>query len=787
MARFSSRSGRRPWIRLLGLSAIAVLVASLVAAWTVPLPERLSTPGSTMVRYADGGTAHVFLSPDDRWRIPVHLDEVDPDYVAAVIEIEDARFHSHPGVDPVAVGRAVIQNLQAGTVVSGASTITMQVVRLAEPRPRTLRSKVIEAARAVQLELRLSKEEILSLYLDLVPYGANVEGIEAGSLALFGHSADHLTPAEICTLIAIPQDPNGRGPREANAARLTAARDDICARLAMRDALPGTEGGRERDTVLAEAAEQPVPVLLRRQPRDLPHAARWVSGGATPGSRIDTSFDRGVQALVERELAAVRAERQRQGVHNTAVVVVERETASLRALVGSFDFWEAEHGGQIPAFARPRSTGSTLKPFLAARAIDRGLLLPETLVVDVPTQFGAYTPENYDGTYTGMVSLEEALARSLNVPFVNLLADMGVEPFLGDLRALGASSLDPRPGHYGLSLAVGGAELSPLELATIYTALAEDGRARSLRWEAEPRDRDGVAVYSPGASFLVRETLRQRDRPDFPDRAQLARVPRRIAWKTGTSFGHRDAWAIGIGERYVVVVWFGNLDQTPSGHLVGATSAGPVLFDLLEGLGDGAEAAEPAPDELEPIQVCALSGKLPRSGCSHRVDALARQRKVPTDRCALHQRIEVDTATGERVGPGCRAGRDTESRVVVAWPGAVRRWLADRHRSLPEPPPLAAACTPPSTSQPPRIVSPAAGEVTLLMAGLAPSDQEIPLEADAGVSSGALSWFVDGVFLGAAAPHERMWWTPEPGLHRVTVLDERGASHQIDLTVRGGG
>jgi len=740
-----------------------------------------------MVRYSDGGTAHVFLSPDDRWRIPVRLDEVDPDYVAAVVEIEDARFHSHPGVDPLAVGRAVVQNLQAGTVVSGASTITMQVVRLAEPRPRTLRSKVIEAARAVQLELRMSKEEILSAYLDLVPYGGNIEGIEAGSLALFGHSADHLTPAEICTLIAIPQDPNGRRPSEANAARLTASRDDICERLAERDALPGTEGGRARATVLAEAAEQPVPASLRPQPRDLPHAARWVSAGAPAGSRIDTSFDRGVQALVERELAAVRADRQRQGVRNTAVVVVERETASLRALVGSFDFWEAEHGGQIPAFARPRSTGSTLKPLIAARAIDQGLLLPETLVADVPAQYGAYSPENYDGTYSGMVSLEEALARSLNVPFVNLLSGLGVEPFLGDLRALGATSLDPRPGHYGLSLSVGGAELSPLELATIYTALAADGRARSVSWRPEPRAGDGVEVFSPGAAYLVREALRQRDRPDFPDRARLARVPRRIAWKTGTSFGHRDAWAIGIGERYVVVVWFGNLDQTPSGHLVGAASAGPVLFDLLEGLGDGAETAELAPEELVPTELCALSGKLPRSGCPHRVEGLARQRKVPTDRCELHQRIEVDTLTGERVGPGCRAGRDTETRVVVAWPGAVRRWLADRHRSLPEPPPLADGCTPPAASAPPRIISPAAGEVTMLMAGLPSSDQEIPLEADAGVASGALSWFVDGVFLGTAAPHERMWWAPEPGLHRVTVLDERGASDQIDLTVRGGG
>lgn len=779
-------AGRR--LRAAALALGALLLGAWALAWAVPLPERLSLPGSTVVQWRDGSAAHVFLAPDERWRIPTALDEVDPDYIEALVALEDARFWWHPGVDPLAVARAAVQNLRAGRVVSGASTITMQVVRLSEPRPRTLRSKVLEALRAVQLEVRLSKAEILSAYLDLVPYGANVEGVEAGSLALFGHSAGELGPAEICTLLAVPQDPAGRRPSPAHAPRLAAARDDICARLGAVGALPLGDAGapRELAVVLAEVAEQPVPTSLRPQPRAAPHAALWLRGGST-APRLPTTLDRGVQQLAERALDRVRRERQRQGIHNAAVVVVEQENAEIRALVGSFDFWEAEHGGQIPAFARPRSPGSTLKPFVYAEAIDAGTHLPQTLVRDVPVQYGAYSPENYDGSNAGMVSLEEALARSLNVPFVDLLAEQGVEPFLGRLRSGGVRSLVDTPGHYGLSAVVGGTELTPLELAGLYVALASEGRARPLRArplrEGQSRSA-GIPLMAPGAAFLTLEALRQRDRPDFPDRAALARLPRRIAWKTGTSFGHRDAWAVGVGERYTVVVWLGNLDQTPSGHLVGATAAGPVLFDLLEGLGDGlSQPARPSSDLVD-VDLCALSGRLPRASCPHRTDALALRHAVPTARCELHQAVEVDVLTGEQVGPGCRAGRETRREVVVAWPAAVRRFLAERHRALPSPPDLAAGCRVAQAAEPPRITSPARGETTLLLPGVPAEDQELPLIAESSRLGGRLSWFVDGAFVGSTTGEEQLWWTPVPGEHEVLVMDERGASDRVEVGVR---
>jgi len=778
----SSEPRRRRW----GAAAVALVAASLLlvaAAWVVPLPARLALPGSPVVRYRDGSVAHVFLAPDDRWRVAASPDRVDPAYLAALVAFEDARFWWHPGVDPVAVGRAVVQNVSAGRVVSGASTLTMQLVRLAEPRPRTLRSKVVEAFRAAQLELRWSKTEILAGYLALAPYGRNLEGVESASWAAFGHGAQALTAGEIATLLAIPQNPTARHPSPANQARLTAARDDIAGRLLEAGALP-VPAGQTAAEVLAQVVASPAPSSLRPLPRDLPHAARWMrSQGA--GADVTTTLDRGTQALVQRELTARAATAATQGIQHAAVVVVDWESGDVRALAGSFDFWSETPGSQIPAFAVPRSPGSTLKPFVYAAAIEQGLALPEFLVPDVPVRYGTYAPDNYDGGFDGLVRMEDALSRSLNVPFVELAGQLGVEPLLGRLRSLGVRSLDPRPGHYGLSLVVGGVELTPLELAGMYATLARGGQSRSLRWRSDAPTDDGRRAIAPGAAWLTRRALRLRDRPDFPSRAQLAAVPTDIHWKTGTSFGHRDAWAVGSGKRHTVAVWLGNLDNQTSRHLVGADAAGPILFDLLEGLGDGHGRDIDPPTDLKQVQICSLSGHLAGAACPRARPAFALSAAVPPERCPYHRAVEVDVATGLQVGPGCRAGLDTRHEVVVEWPPAVRRWLAEGHRALPGPPAVAAGCQTVGGGRP-RIVSPDPGTVALLIPGVDPAEQEIPLEAAHTRSEGRLDWFVDGVHVGATGPDERLWWVPTAGAHEVLVQDQAGRSDRLRFSVRGG-
>lgn len=780
---------RRALLPGMGL-AIGLLVAGWITALATPLPERLSTEPSRIVRDREGVTLHVFLAPDERWRIPVELDEVDPDYLVALRRYEDKRFDSHLGVDPLAIGRAMVLNASSGSVVSGGSTITMQLVRLLEPRPRTLRSKAIESFRAVQLEMRLSKDEILEAYLQFTSYGRNVEGIEAGALSCFGHSASALSPAEIATLLAIPQNPVVRYPNARNAERLQAARDEIATFLIERDALPRGFGQEvDDDQLLALVTSSPVPPRLRSMPRRAPHAARWLDAQAEPGTdRVETTLDRGVQQAVEDRLAAARPGLERRGIRHGAVVVVDHRTMEVRALGGNLSFWEGGEGSQIPAFDVPRSPGSTLKPFLYALAIDRGAALPDFLVPDIPVAYGGYTPRNYDGRFDGLVKLEDALSRSLNVPFINLVGDVGVESFLARLRRMGATSLVPEPGYYGLSVAVGGVELTPLELAAIYATLARGGAARDVTWirtrQTAGDDVEEDQVLSPGGAWLTRRALAIRDRPDFPERRKLGAMPRAIHWKTGTSTGRRDAWAVGSGPTYTVAVWLGNLDNEASSHLVGSEAAGPLLFDLLEELHRGARApGDPAPSDLREVTVCAYSGHPPSEACPQRKRTLARHTSVPTTACPFHVRVDVERQTGLALAPHCRQGRSFETRTFVRWPSSVRRWVRARHRQLPEPPQLAEGCEAPASARPPAILHPPAGHVALLVPGLESASQQVPLEAEA---SGAeqLTWFVDGELLAAAPADERVWWTPSSGRHEILVADGRGRSSKRWLEVR---
>lgn len=757
----------------------------LALAWGVPLPERLTVTGSPVVQYRDGTPAQVFLAPDDRWRIDVRLSEVDPAYVRALLKLEDRRFWIHPGVDPLAILRAVMTNLARGRVVSGASTLTMQVVRMAEPRPRTLRSKLIEAARAVQLELRLSKTQILETYLRLTPYGRNLEGVEAASLAYFGHRASALSPPEIATLLAVPQDPNDRYPTPGHAATLKAARDLILTRL-VDEGLFDDADLEPRPVDLFTTS--PVPTSVRAMPRELPHAAPWLRRQHAAQIRLVSAVDRGIQRQVEGLLRREEAHAHASGIHNAAVVVVDHTSAEVVALVGNFDFDDDRHGGQIVGYATPRSVGSTLKPFLYALAIDRGLALPETLVPDVPMRFGAFQPTNFDGGFDGLVTLEDALSRSLNLPFIGLVRTLGIESFLAFLRGLGLRSLRPQPGYYGLSVATGGLELSPLEMAALYTVLAEGGQFRPPRLllEAGPEPtHSGTQVLSAGATWLTVRALSLRDRPDFPGRRQVARVPPDIHWKTGTSYGHRDAWAAGSNRRYTAVVWMGNFDQTASASLVGAEASGPLLFDLLESLSDPSRPPlpPPAPAELGPIEVCAWSGRQPTTACPSTRVVLARRTAVPVEKCHHHVWADVDDETGLRLSPRCREGRAYHTARFTQLDPTVRRWLADTRRQLPNVPSYAPGCEVEGERRPPRIVSPADGNVLVLVPGLAADAQEVALEADTGAAGAQLSWFVDGRFLGRVAADERVWWVPEPGRHEVVVMDEAGLSSKRTLEV----
>ncbi|MEM7585655.1 MAG: penicillin-binding protein 1C [Acidobacteriota bacterium] len=764
-----------------------LLVSSYAMLWlaarAVPLPARLAEPPSTVVAFDDGSPAHVFLSPDDKYRMAVTPEDlasdgaIDPDYVAALLRFEDKRFEHHPGVDPLALARATALNLRHRRVVSGASTLTMQLVRVLEPRPRSLRSKAIEALRAVQLEARLSKREILAAYLSFIPFGRNVEGVVTASHAYFGHGPQELTLEEIATLLAVPQRPSRRYPSPTNSGRLSQARDEIVDWLRQR-------GLDEEATELRAPAA--VPQGMRPLPRNAPHAAFWLAAKAPAATRIATTLDRGLQLQTERAMRAAHAEMADRGIHNGAVVVVDHRSSEVRALVGNFDFWDGEHGGQIVGFDTPRSPGSALKPFIYALALDRGLALPGHLVPDVPTAYTDYAPSNYDGTFTGLVPLEDALSFSLNIPFVRLLGRLGVERFIGSLHAAGAAGLKPEPGYYGLSAAIGSVEVTPLEVAGLYAGLANGGSTRPLHWLSADSAAAATEIYSPGSAFLTRRALTRRDRPDFPSRRRLSGAPPSIHWKTGTSYGHRDAWAAGSGPAHTAVVWLGNFDNRPSVDLVGAEAAGPLLFDVLEGVADRSRPAisdRPSHD-LKRVEVCGYSGYLPTAACEQRRQAWALRQRVPTTRCPYHVAIDVELATGLALNPSCRAGRPYETRNYVVWPASIRRWLSTGHRWLPNPPALAEGCRVAGRRRAPAILSPPAGQILVLLPGIAASDQEVPLQAESGSPGARLSWFIDGELLATVEASERVWWRPEPGRHEIVVMDEAGLSARRQVEVR---
>ena len=772
--------GNRWWLRaLVAITAINALWLVLTAlVFAVPLPARVRDV-SIVVEYRDGQPAYVFLSSDEKWRLPVTLDRVDAKYIDALVALEDKRFWSHHGVDPLAILRAAWTDAIHARRVSGGSTLSMQLARLIEPRSRTIPHKLADMFRALQLDARLSKREILQSYLARTPYGRNLEGIESAAWSYFGHGAQHLSPLEIATLLAVPQGPARYAPTAANVDRLRARRDAILHKLIAADVF----GPADATAALAEAAVAAPPLHLRAMPREAAHAAVWLRDHAPGRARVRSTLDAGAQSLVEKTVALRAPELQRKHIYNGAVVVVDHRTREVVALAGNLDFRDFKHGGQIAMFDRPRSPGSTLKPLLYALSIDRGLALPEYLVADVPSEYGTYRPKNFDGDFAGLVTLRDALSKSLNLPFIDLLQQLGVEQFIAELQRAGVSPHRAKHGEHGLSLIVGGIEITPLELAGIYAALAENGGYAPLRVLATDFVIPPSPLYGAGAAYLTRAALSLKDRPDFPRRRDLMKgVPPQIHWKTGTSFGYRDAWAVGSGPAYTAVVWTGNVDHRASFELVGSEAAGPLLFDVLEGLADRTHTTTPdrQPADLVDVDVCAFSGHIATPACTQTIKVRAPVHAVPTVPCPYHQLLEVDRKTKRAVLPACRrADREYALQSFVVLRSAITAWLAERNRAIPAAPIFDDGCA--LDAGLPVIVQPSEGQIVQLIPGMAATSQAIPLQVS--TRAGTVSWFVDGALVGSGPASERVFWTPALGKHELVVADEAGHKARRKLTV----
>jgi penicillin-binding protein 1C len=752
--------GTRKWLRRIVVLAVVLCITWLALPRCDLLPPDLTWSRRVLDR--DGNLLALTLTCDQKYRLWTPLVEMPPDLIAATLVHEDHRFRNHSGVDAVSLGRAV-WGLLSGEPRGGASTITMQLARLRFGiNTRTVAGKAEQMFRAVQLERHYSKDQILEAYLNLSPYGGNVEGIGAASLRWMGKKAQDLSFRECVAFSLVPQRPARRSPARAEPdASFAVLQGKIC------EVLRGEHSSGDEDFRLHAAR--------RTLPRIAPHFTRRVLT-ENAGDTLTTTLDSTQQELLERSLADFMKDWHDRGLYNGCAMLVHAPTREVRAYAGSADFFNSAIHGQVDGIKARRSPGSLLKPFIYGLAMDQGLIHPRSLLTDAPATFGEYKPENFDREFAGPITAADALYRSRNLPAVALMPQLKAPGFYGFLKS-GSVKLQHPASHYGLTLTLGGAEVRMDEAAALYALLAGDGTARPLRFLKEGGDQTKApALLSPVACFLVRDMLHPRD-PAPPDEGYTSGFSY-VSWKTGTSHGYCDAWAAAICGDYVLVVWTGDFKGRSSAVLTGRTSAGPLLFQTLARLALP-HAPEKIPNGVVKVDLCSVSGQLPGPHCPHQIQGWYLPGISPVASCALHQEIYIDNLTGLRVAsndgrPGLRR------EVCECWPPAMLDLFRRAGMPRREPPPMESTAGP--AGQPPKIASPRAA-LTYSFRASDPSRRTVPLKADAAPGVRTVFWFAGSQFIGSSDPALPLLWTAVPGSSKLRVLDDRGRSAVCEVNV----
>ena len=664
--------------------------------WPLPPTATTQAPHASLEITAQDATLLREARPQGRSR-PVSVQDLPESVVESLVATEDERFYVHPGIDPIAIGRALWSNVTHGNIVSGGSTITMQVARLLrEDPPRTVGQKLIEMHLALRLELRRSKAEILSLWLNRVSFGNQTHGIEAAAQLYFGKSARDLTPPESAYLVGLPRSPSRYNPFR-HPERAERRQHHVLRAMQENGFLTPSE--RERLAALPINVRKPDPVFRA------PHLTRWVLRHRRPSpdttlTELRTTLDPDLQATVADLVRTHVQVFQGEALTNAAAVVLDNRTGAIRAYVGSADFWDARHGGQNDGVRMLRQPGSTLKPFTYAHALSTRRYTPATILADIPLNMaeasGAFSPENYDGTFHGPTPLRQALASSFNVPAVRLAREFGPAALLETLHDFGFESLDREPSYYGVGLTLGNGEVQLLELARAYAGLARGGSLppiHAVRWS---RTVDDDTLYarvppprsanlSPATAHLITRILDDpaARAPGF-GRGGPLELPFPVAVKTGTSKDYRDNWTIGVTPQHTVAVWAGNFDGAPMDRMSGVTGAAPLFHSIMRELGSAGSFDKPP--AIKTARVCPASGKRPEAACPapHRVRFLPGT--VPTDTCDVHRFVKVNERTGRRAPPHADPTHVKRRRYTV-YPERYHAWM--RAHDVPLPPPTA--------------------------------------------------------------------------------------------------
>lgn len=753
------------------------------------LPERLfDAPKSTVIISAEGDLLNAKIADDGQWRFPA-IDSVPYKFEQAIIAFEDEEFYTHWGVDYTSIGRALYQNITSGEIVSGGSTLTMQIARMSRKSDRTIVNKFIEMIWAYRLEIKYSKEYLLQLYVSNAPFGGNVVGLEAASWRYYQLPPHQLSWSQNATLAVLPNAPGLIHPGK-NRSVLKNKRDFVLHKLYENDVIDSMTYILSTEEPLV-AAPNPLPMLAD-------HVLQKALLDEREGQRIQTTIHANLQLKMSQLLQRHQHRLDQNYIHNAALLIIDTKENKVRSYIGNSAVKE-EHSPYVNVIHARRSTGSLLKPFLYAAMMQEGMIHNDMLVPDVPLRFDNFAPKNFDKTHDGAVPVQDALSRSLNIPAVHLLEQYGVEKFLYLLQQLEQNYVDNTAEHYGLSLILGGAESSLWDICNAYSGMVKTLSLHnatnkyatttwnSATWEQEESMDTTLTTSSTrldaGAIYEIFEAMQNVNRPAAEASWKNFSSSRRVAWKTGTSFGNRDAWAIGCTPRYVIGVWVGNASGEGRPGLIGSSTAGPILFDVVSALNNDTQWFSPPHDEMIAMKICTESGHRAVEDCALVTTVQVHKNATRSPSCTFHQTILTDESERYRYTVQCANGQETKLVTRFVLPALQGWYYQTTHPSYRGLPPFHPTCQSQSGQQDFAIVYPKQGANIVGIRDLDGDKNEVVLEAAHQNSSSTLFWHMDDIYLGATSSIHKMNYIPSKGEHELTVIDEEGNAESVRFTV----
>jgi penicillin-binding protein 1C len=774
MKRISFRITKKSILRFfkrLGIGFLGLVVLFFILNWIFPLPDKVEY--STIITDNKGEVVNAYLTSDQKWRMKTELEEISPLLRKTIIAKEDRHFYSHPGVNPVAVIRAFFSNIFQMRRVSGASTITMQVAKMMEPGKRNIWSKFREMFRAFQLELKYSKKEILQLYLNLVPYGGNIEGVKAASLLYFNKNPDHLSLAEITALSIIPNKPGLMIPGRNNDF-IVKERNRWLQRFADRKVFTQKE--------IEDALVEPLNATRRSVPHYIPHLSYKLKKQDRDATIIKTNIDLNTQLKTEKLVEDYTRIQRLRNIRNAAVVIIDNNTHKVITYVGSSGFLDTTDGGQVNGAAAVRQPGSTLKPLLYALCFDEGLLTPKTVMTDVAVNYEGYAPENYDEKFNGYVTVEYALERSLNIPAVKGLRLLGQEKMIQKLVQSNFQQIQKDRRKLGLSMVLGGCGTTLEELTGLFSAFAHEGKFVKPSYLQDDPSTNPTRLISPAANYMINEILSKVNRPDFPlNWTATERMPK-IAWKTGTSYGRKDAWSIGYNKNFTVGVWVGNFSGQGAADLSGANIATPLLFRIFNTIDyDSDEEWFRQPEDCDIRQVCSETGLVPSDNCSSIVTDYFIPLISSTKTCENRQEIMISADEKISYCRSCSPVSGYKKKWYKITDPDMQAWFTENRIAYDRIPPHNPSCELIFKGAAPVINSPVNGTEYLI----SKKDPEpIQLIAKTANDVSKIYWYINDKFYRSCHPGEKQFFVPNEGRVKISCTDDKGRNRDIRVTVR---